>query len=533
MASVAQPFITLKSATFRLGNRLVFENTSWIFCRHEQWAVIGANGSGKSLFADAIRGKLPIVGGELIYHFKGAEGLSPEERIGHVAFEDRRAPLHGTVVQSRWNSSEQDPARSVVDFLSYDRVMSINPFEVRRADDRGRTAFEKRSRWALDLLSLGHFLDRDLLSLSNGETQRVHLARALSLPLRLLILDEPFIGLDAATRHHFRIALERLIRASLPILLLTARPDDLPRGITHCLLLDDCRVIGAGSCTDILKIARRFVGSQTPSTRKRQVPPKPVRKEKASPRQQVILVELQNIAVRYGSATILNGIDWTIQRGESWALLGPNGSGKTTLLSLILGDNPQAYTNEVIVFGKRRGSGESIWELKRQIGWVSPELQLHFDDSITCLDAVLSGFHDTVGLFEPVTRRQKIAARKWLDRFKLNRLANAPLFSLSSGLQRMALLARALVKQPRLLVLDEPCQGLDPQHRDLFINSVDDLISSGTETAIYVTHRQEEIPPAIRRVLRLQNGRVLKWPRDVTESATKGFAAGPRAKQSP
>jgi molybdate transport system ATP-binding protein len=212
---------------------------------------------------------------------------------------------------------------------------------------------------------------------------------------------------------------------------------------------------------------------------------------------------MRHITLQYGNTLILRGIDWTVRAGESWALLGPNGSGKTTLLSLILGDNPQVYTNDVTVFGRARGSGESIWEIKKHIGWVSPELHLHFNDSATCFEVVASGFHDTVGLFQPASARQRAVARRWLAQFQLLEFAHWPLFSISAGLQRMVLLARALVKNPRLLILDEPCQGLDAAHRDLFVRDVDTIIRAGAVTAIYVTHRPDETPPSIKRVLRL------------------------------
>ncbi len=212
---------------------------------------------------------------------------------------------------------------------------------------------------------------------------------------------------------------------------------------------------------------------------------------------------MRHITVRYGNTVILRGLDWTVHAGESWALLGPNGSGKTTLLSLILSDHPQIYTNDVVIFGQPRGSGESIWDIKRHIGWVSPELHLHFNDSATCFEVVASGFHDTVGLFQPASARQGTVARQWLARFQLLEYAQQPLFSLSAGLQRMVLLARALVKNPRLLILDEPCQGLDAAHRTLFVRAVDGLIRARAVTAIYVTHRPDEIPPSIKRVLRL------------------------------
>ena len=219
-----------------------------------------------------------------------------------------------------------------------------------------------------------------------------------------------------------------------------------------------------------------------------------------------VLARLRNATVRYGNTVILRNINWTIRAGESWALLGPNGSGKTTLLSLILGDNPQVYTNDIVLFGRQRGSGESVWDIKRHIGWVSPELHLHFNTSATCFEVVASGFHDTVGLFQSPTARQRTAARRCLKRFQHVAYAGRPLFSVSAGLQRMVLLARALVKQPRLLILDEPCQGLDAAHRDSFVRAVDTLIRGRTVTIIYVTHRPDEIPPSITRVLRLPVG---------------------------
>jgi molybdate transport system ATP-binding protein len=320
-----------------------------------------------------------------------------------------------------------------------------------------------------------------------------------------------------SNRQHFHRILERLLETNLRVLLLTSRPEDLPQNVTHLLEVEDCRVIASGPRRTVLS------ASHKPTRRKKnrqlslvtaslggmdgalpqQFVSRTAKANTAAPR---ALVELRDVTVRYGATTILNRVSWTLREGESWALLGPNGSGKTTLLSLIQGDNPQAYTNQVIVFGRRRGTGESIWQLKKQIGWVSPELQLHFDDQLSVIDAVLSGFYDTIGVFEEMTARQLAAARRWLGRFDLKQYAFAPLFSLSAGLQRMTLLARALVKQPRLLILDEPCQGLDPVHRDLIVNQVDRLIRAGSVSAIFVTHRLEEIPASIELVLRLSKG---------------------------
>jgi len=546
-----QPFLSLRDGAFRLGERIIFAHTTWVFQRHEHWAILGENGSGKSLLADALHGLLPLVQGELRYHFRPPPGLAPEEAISHVSFEDRKAEVHDTVVQSRWNSLEEEGASLVRDFLSYERVMEINPFEVTTRHRQARPQFERRMRRAVALLQVAPLLDRALLSLSNGERQRVQLARVLAHPMRLLILDEPFTGLDTASRAHFHAVLERLMATRLRVLLITTRIEDLPRHVTHLLCVAQCRVVAAGPRADLLalpRVKRLFatsysgmgvspatsgvspaVGSSRarrpdgrrdarPTTQRFTVKAGvrgasesrsasrpgisalvPPAQKRAAPE----LVQLRNVSVRYGDTVILRDINWTVRAGESWALLGPNGSGKTTLLSLILGDNPQVYANNVVVFGRPRGSGESVWEVKQHIGWVSPELHLHFNDSATCYEVVASGFHDTVGLFQPASAHQRAVVRQWLARFQLLEFAPRPLFSLSAGLQRMVLLARAVVKNPRLLILDEPCQGLDSAHRALFVRAVDALIRAGAVTVIYVTHRPDEIPPSITRILRL------------------------------
>ena len=503
------PFLSLQDATFRLGDRLAFKDTDWCFGRGEHWGIVGPNGSGKSLLADALRGRLPLVRGELRYHFRPPEGLTPEDSIGHVSFEDRRAEVHETVVQSRWNSIEEEQSLRVRDFLSYERVMEINPYEVTRGHAPARARFERRQHRAVALLGIGPFLERRLLTLSNGERQRLHLARALSHPMRLLILDEPFFGLDVAARKHFHAVLEHLMSTALRVLLITTRTEDLPRQVTHLLRVEGCRVVAAGRRSDLLgaegrgRVAREAGGgsiAKVPAKRS-------VQAGRSRSADGEVLLRLQDITVSYGASVILRGLNWTVQAGESWALLGPNGSGKTTALSLILGDNPQAYRNDVEVFGQRRGDGESIWDLKRRIGWVSPELHLHFNHAATCFEVVASGFHDTIGLVNTLSPWQRQAARHWLRRFGLLKHIQSPLFSLSAGWQRLVLLARALAKKPCLLILDEPCQGLDPAHRSLLVKAVDGLIRAKAVTVIYVTHRADEIPPSIKRVLRLAKPR--------------------------
>jgi molybdate transport system ATP-binding protein len=223
-----------------------------------------------------------------------------------------------------------------------------------------------------------------------------------------------------------------------------------------------------------------------------------------------VLLELRKVRVSYDGMPILNGITWEVRQGEHWALLGPNGAGKTTLLSLILADNPQAYANHVVLFGKRRGSGETIWDIKRRVGWVSPELHQHYPRRFSCLDVVCSGYFDSVGLFRWVTPEQRRSAETLLRDLGMAEHAESPFGSISQGEQRMTLLGRALVKRPPLLVLDEPCQGLDEGHRRRFIDTVDTLGQRGESTIVYVTHDWGELPRVITHALLLRKGKAAR-----------------------
>lgn len=386
-------------------------------------------------------------------------------------------------------SLEEDEAPLVNRFLSQDSVEERNLFEIVTRSRAAVRAFERHRQRVVKLLGISALLNQPLPSLSNGEMRKVLLARALLRKPRLLILDDPFVGLDVRFRRHLQEILETLMRRrAVHLLLIATHADELPRGITHLLRVDRCRIVAQGRFIR----QRAFLVAQAPRVR-----PLPGKIVAPGPE----LVRLTDVTVRYGERVIVKNINWTIRRGESWALLGPNGSGKSTLLSLIIGDNPQAYANDVRVFGRRRGDGESVWALKRRIGWVSPELHLHFPEAQTCLAAVLSGFDDATGCYRRPTARQRKIARRWLARFGLAGGAERPFGSLSAGLQRMTLLARALVKGPDLLVLDEPCQGLDAAHRARFIRTVAALLRH--TTVIYVTHRRDEIPAEINRVLRL------------------------------
>lgn len=212
---------------------------------------------------------------------------------------------------------------------------------------------------------------------------------------------------------------------------------------------------------------------------------------------------MKNTTVQYGKTVVLKNLNWTVRRGENWAITGPNGAGKTTLLSLITGDNLQAYANEIYLFGRRRGTGESIWEIRQQIGIISPELQIAYRKQINAAQVVVSGFFDSVGLYRRSTPEQWETAREWMEILSISHKAESPFDQLSCGEQRMVLLARAAVKLPLLLILDEPCQGLDPSNRQKILELTEFIGRHTRAHLLYVSHHPEEIPACVSKTLEL------------------------------
>jgi molybdate transport system ATP-binding protein len=220
------------------------------------------------------------------------------------------------------------------------------------------------------------------------------------------------------------------------------------------------------------------------------------------------IVELHNVTVSHGGRSILRDVTWTVRAGERWAAVGPNGSGKTTLLSLLCGDHPQAYSNDVRLFGRRRGTGESVWDVKRQVGLVSPEFHLYFTEPLTADRAAATGFFDAV-VGHPTTPAQDAAVRGLFEAFGIAHLAGRPFRQLSTGEQRLVLLVRALVKRPPLLILDEPFQGLDADTMQRVRDWLDAHLGAD-QTLLFVSHHEDEIPPSVTRRLRLSEGNVVE-----------------------
>jgi molybdate transport system ATP-binding protein len=496
-------FLSASDITIQLQGSPAFEHTTWEIQQNEHWAILGPTGAGKSLLASAINRRVPLSHGQIHYYFEGPEKearayLLPREVLTlsaetHRAFLHRYASYH----QARWQSMEGEEAPSVRELFQ-----SVGD------------GMEEAQDAVIGLLRISHLLERKILHLSHGESRKVHLGYLLLQRPRLLILDDPYVGLDALSRPLLAQAIEDILLRDTPqILFISSRVEEIPGGAHKLLLLNGLRIQTQGERDAVIaryepEEANGLTALETTASFDKALGQYAQRLDQHNPAVQE-LVSMRDVTVHYGSVRVLQAVNWQVLRGERWSLSGHNGAGKTTLLSLILADNPQAYANQISLFGRRRGSGESIWQIKKNIGWVSPELHIHYPKNTSCWEVVSSGFFDSVGLYQRCSGAQSETVGLWLEAFGLREQAQMGFQALSTGQQRLALLARALVKEPPLLILDEPCQGLDASHRHFFIDLLDRICRRTYVTMIYVTHYQDELPSSITHRLRLEQGNVV------------------------
>ena len=512
-----QPLISLEDVSLRIGGRIAFPNTHWSIRENQHWAIIGANGSGKSSLAKVVCGMLPAASGRIRYHFRNrkqphhspAEETTVWNKPAYVCFDMQRTVLkrQAPVYQARWQSSENIDTLTVSTYLSEAHVKQFNPY---RKDNKPLVPeiFAAQRNLILSKLAIQSLMEKKIVQLSNGEMRKIMLARALLKSPRVLILDNPFTGIDSHFRARLAKILRDLMKTGTSVMVVASRKDEILPGISHVLAVENERIFAMGHKALLWdNAAVRKLWRRSPATGF-YLPPSPGPKKRADGRADKILVQMKNVTVSYNGNEVLRNIDWTVLTGENWAVLGPNGAGKTTLLSLIIGDNPQAYANNMTLFGRQRGTGESIWEIKKKIGFVSPELHLHYPQQFSGFEVVCSGFFDSAGFYHRCSGEQLRCARLWMERLGMSKFSDEKFNRLSDGVQRMLLLTRALVKQPELLVLDEPCQGLDAENRHRIIKLLDAIGNNPEPAIIFVTHDIAELPGFITNILRLENGEV-------------------------
>lgn len=484
--SPEQKFISLKGVTLRVRDRLILPDTDWVIKTDQNWAILGPNGVGKSSLVGALAGHVPVVKGKLVRHLP--EALAPE--ISYVSFDLEQRLIARDI--------RLDDAR----FFSGDLDSFAQTRSIIRGNDPSAQISETVFAEVIDLLDIRRLLGRGIRFLSTGEMRKILIARALVKSPGLLILDEPFAGLDVYSKAQLKEIIDHL-NGKCRLVLVAHRFQEITSNITHILCLKNNTVFLQGPRERVLASEKmdRLYEREKPlalsfplkKTIEIPFPDHPPR----------VLVKMQQVTVKYDDLLVLDKLDWTVRERENWAVLGPNGSGKTTLLNLIMGDNPQAYANKIYLFGRRRGSGESIWDIKKKIAFVSAHLQINYRKKIRAFDVVLSGFFDSIGLYRRATSEQRATAAQWVENLGIAGQADKMFDQLSYGERRLVLIARAMVKTPVLLILDEPCQGLDKVNRRMVLDLVE-LVGTRSDTRlIYVTHHPDEIPPCITHILRL------------------------------
>ena len=431
----------------------VLRGLNWVGTTGQTWAIVGPTGCGKTTLLEALAGRHRVV--------SGTRTIPESTAIVGFREDSRLFSPSNFYYQQRFEFNEPDDCPTAREFLSAGIPGSIDA--------------------VVEQFHLTELLELKLLKLSNGQQRRLRIAKGLLKKPALLLLDDPFSGLDTATRAELSGYLRRLGDSGLTVVL-TCRDDAVPEWVANVFRL-------AAPASSRFEIVR--VGAT----------PVPLQSSPVEP-----IIEMSNVSVRHGGRAILDDVTWGVNRGERWAILGPNGSGKTTLLSLLCGDHPQAFANDIRLFGHRRGSGETVWEVKKRIGLVSPEMHQYFPRMLTAREAVASGCCDRFAP-ETIDADQSRRVDELMARFHLECDSSRRWWQLSTGTQRLLLFLRAVIKRPELLILDEPFQALDASTiRCLLDYLKSELVAD--QTLLMVVHDPAELPSMMTHTLRLKEGRV-------------------------
>lgn len=428
----------------------------------ESWCMFGGIGSGIERFGD-------IIGGEKVAFRAGTLQLPPD--LGLLSFKRQQALF------------EAELRKDDTDYLG--RIDPGTPARAFLTDVEHHGSL-------IDRFALTDLLDRGYRQLSSGQARKLCLLQHITRGATTLILENPYEGLDHASCQDLDQLLAGLRGQRITLLILVSNTGDIPSWCTHLAAFDNGALAMQGLRDDILPRIPELLQQRPPLF---QVSVEEWRKEARVAERQptdITLIRLRNGFARYGDIDVFANLDLTINQGDHTLITGPNGCGKSTLLQLITGDHPLCYRNDLMLFGHRRGSGESVWDLKQRMGIVSPDLHRNHRVSGSALAIVVSGLFDSIGLYTQPSMEQQQLGRRWLARLGLETKAAVPFRQLSFGEQRLILLGRALIKAPPLLVLDEPTHGLDEGHRLALLDFLGRIADERLTTILYVSHRPDE-----------------------------------------
>jgi molybdate transport system ATP-binding protein len=448
-------------------SRYNIHNLNWQVNEGEHWLLLGANGAGKSALTAALVGEAKYKSGQRVCTFKNPQLVSSDAQkqlLNKELKEEKNSLVKSLITDQHYNA---DLRKQLIKLFKFDELLNR------------------------------HFRD-----LSTGETRKLLLIKALSSHSELVVLDEPFDGLDVQSCQQLNKILIELSHTITFVFVLN-RLDEIPSFITHygyvnqgCLLHTLAKP-SSEQLSDLLKLLHlEHTSLDVPS-------PDTEQEQKAFTGN--TLVKLSNAKVSYSDVSIFKNLNWTIKKHQHWQLTGANGSGKTCLLNLITGDNPQCYNNDIEVFGFKRGTGESIWDIKQHIGFISNALHMDYRVSISALNTVISGFYDSIGLYQKPSDAQINIAQQWLAFIGLSDKQSTSFTQLSYGDQRMLLIVRAMVKHPTLLILDEPCLGLDEANRQRVLLLIEKICAANTSTVIYVNHHAADKIKGIENYLKMED----------------------------
>lgn len=461
--------------------QVVLEQLNWEMAAGDQVVIAGRSGSGKTSLAKAIAGILQGTG-QVDITFDPSSSFVPKAIYISNWYEFTN--LEGDrnfYYQQRYNRHQGHDTLTVkAELLHFAQKEGLDFADIeQRIQDFG---FE-------------NVQESQLIELSSGEHKKLQLIKGLWQKPQLLLIDEPYTGLDKNSRQVLNQWLDELAAEGISMMLIS-NDQQLPNCINRYIQLHDGQIEEVSSMEAIRQDAKRV---------KKALPA--FLKEKPETSYSHV-AELKHIYIRYGEKEVLKDVSWSVKVGEKWLLQGPNGSGKSTLLSLINGDHPQSYGLDIHLFGQARGSGESIWDIKEKIGMISPEMHWYFDQQATVWHTLASGFYDSIGWFIDVKFQEKKQMEELMAFFDLTEHKDQLLHTLPLGKQRLAMLARSIIKNPPLLVLDEPCQGLDTVQASYFNDVVDELCQYG-KTLIYVGHYESQLPSCLEHKIVLERGEVL------------------------
>ena len=538
MNSAFSNLITIKNCRIHDSGRVKLPRLDWEMKSGEAWLVIGPNGGGKAEFIKGLEGQLEISPNELT-----VEQLSSGETALYSSAFSQKGSIAIVSLEKAASLIEEERQRDESEIMDKEDegrtgrqyICEVLGGSSKKGAPLPPIASRLETMPQIKLCGVEKILDRGLRYMSTGEIRRTLLCRALLSGAGLLILSDPFAGLDAESRRILLEFFNTIAKRQLTladsgnaggtsstssgfprIILSMERWHEIPDAINRVVEFTEKKISFCGSRDEYEKIVeasrQKRLAEREEQKKSFLAELNKIRENNKALSESInntplppSLIKFEDVNVGWGDHHVLVNLNWEVKPGVHWLLRGPNGSGKTTILELITGDNMQVFREKVSLFGKRRGSGETIWDIKKQLGIVSYRLHVEYRmvGGTELQDVIISGFHDSIGLYEQATDFETAAAHEWLKLAGFQGREHQTFSSLSYGEQRAVLIIRAAVKTPRVLILDEPCHGLDENYRQKIFDLLETIADTGTTTLLHVTHDPAEVLECEKHILEL------------------------------